>query len=127
MKATKNVHLAGDNSNNRAAQARFWAFKKGSPVRIKINAGQTLQWSESHPTDEGWSASGETWNFDGIGITREWFSDGRDCDGRLQRYGSDYCPVAMLDSGTEMDGVTFPSWQDSESEQRDEYAELAGY
>lgn len=108
-------------------QARFWTFKNDAPVLVKINAGQTLQWGESHATDEGYSATGETWHFDGERIYREWMNDGRDCDGRLTHSGSDYCPISQLRAGPEMDGVAYPAWQDSESEQRDEYAELMNY
>lgn len=108
-------------------QARFWVYENDAPVLIKIGAGQSLAWRECHATDEGFSSQSVTWNFDGDGIFREWQTDGRDCDGRLTRFGTDYCPVTALRSGPEMDGVVYPAWQDSVTEQRDEYAEMAGY
>lgn len=66
-------------------QARFWVYLN-SPTRIKINAGQRLNWHKWEKTDEGFSSEAHTWEFDGEVVTEEATFDGRDCDGRLTRY-----------------------------------------
>jgi hypothetical protein len=90
----------------------------------------------SGPTDEGWHAEGETWFFDGDTVRCEWWTDGRDCDGRLSQWG---CASASLDRLRERRppytdddpalwrGVMYPEWTKGDSGQRDEYAEMARY
>ena len=102
-----------------------------------MRPGQTLYCQSGHSTEEGYHAEGETWTQEGEIVTREWWTEGRDCDGRLDRQGRDECPLDQLHElapyitdGDQADvwaGVTWPNWQQVASSQRDEYAEMAGY
>jgi len=108
-------------------QARFWTYINGAPVMIKLAQGQTLQWSERHATDEGWSSEAMAWSFDGEGVTCEYFNDGCDCDGRLSSGGEDYCALDMLRTVPGLGGVIFPAWNCTDDYRRDYQAEAAGY
>jgi hypothetical protein len=112
----------------KAKQARFWIDYKGGIVRLKINCGQTLSFSHGGLTDEGYSYTGESYNFDGAAVACDWATNARDCDGRHSHTGSAYCDVARLASGyRDESGVTFPAWEHGETEQRDYSAEAMGY
>jgi hypothetical protein len=108
---------------------RFWHYSaSGEPVLIKIKAGQSFHHWSGGATDEGWSSETNVWTFDGKTLLREWQSDGRDCDGRLTRYGESICPAALVHSGyCDETGICFPAWECRDQGQRDEYAEMAGY
>jgi len=108
-------------------QARFWTWGNGAPVRIKINAGQSLHWASYRQTDEGWSSEGLTLSFDGAIVHRDWMTEGKDCDGRSGSYGSDSCAYENLSARDIGDECKYPEWIDSESSQYDQYAELANY
>jgi hypothetical protein len=64
-------------------------------------------------------------------LIREWCEDGSDCDGRLTRYGEQFCPRTAVQDGQYSDefNVTYPDWVDvpGAAGQRDQYAEMAGY
>ena len=116
--------------------ARFWIYLNGGPIKLTLKPGQTLRWCTSHPTDEGWHAEGGSWLHNHGRIRRSWWSEGRDCDGRLSHFGYDSAPLDKLaeeepyigDSRPEdWQGVVYPAWEHEESGQRDEYAEAAGY
>ena len=109
-------------------QARFWEYHNGL-VKIKINEGKTIHHSHGGPTDEGYSWEAKSFSFDGRTVTCEWATDARDCDGRMTRSGVSHCDVERLSQGyiDEESGVTFPSWENGESSQRDYSAESAGY
>lgn len=112
--------------------ARFWIYLNGGPVKLTLKPGQTLRWHTSGPTGEGWHAEGEEWFFDGCTLWKSWWSDGQDCDGRLQQYGVSTCPVDKLavrdlSEFSEFAGILLPEWQGVDAGQRDEYAEAMGY
>lgn len=118
------------------SRARFWIYHNGGPVRITIKAGSPFETCEGGPTDEGYSYFRTTYTLetDADGqpaVIREWEDDGRDCDGRLTRYGTDYALLSELKAGNESEGFDFvlnyPLWHKISSRQRDEYAEMMGY
>ena len=110
-------------------QARFWTWHRSGLVRIKLNVGQTLGHSYGGPTDEGYSRHSEMYTFDGRTVAVQWHVDARDCDGRMTRTGSTYCPIGKLAAGyVDVENkVTFPAWESSEGSQRDYSAEAMGY
>lgn len=108
-------------------QARFWIDHKGSFVRLKINAGQTLGHSYGGPTEEGYSYTSQAYNFDGAMVACDWRTDARDCDGRMTHTGSAYCAYARLAAGYQEEGLAFPAWEHGETGQRDYSAEAMGY
>lgn len=106
---------------------KFWEYVNGSPVRLTLRPGQTLHWSKGGPDSEGWGRESICWKHTGTGVYTESFVEGRDCDGYSSRWADSFCPPEGLTSGASFDGVTFPRWEDSTVECRDEYAEAAGY
>jgi len=109
-------------------QARFWIYTV-APVRIKINAGQTLNYSRFSRHEEGWSSESGTFSFDGEVVTSEYGTDGRDCDGRMSTFGAARCAVSDLEAGyfDESEDIRYPEWTRGESGQRDYTAESMGY
>jgi hypothetical protein len=111
--------------------ARFWYFLNGSPVKITLHPGQSLEHYHGAPCDEGWSSEYHKFTHEGDGVTCEWQEDGRDCDGRLTTDGESFAPLSALRDGYVEDngsGVVYADWQRSRpSSVRDEYAEAAGY
>jgi len=108
--------------------ARFWAYHNGSPVRLKLNVGQTVTHRSGGLTDEGWYLEVNTYSYDGRFVERQWFNDDVDCDGRLIRRGSSYCHVHGLASGyRDEDGIAYPDWTQLDSRQRDYSAEDMNY
>src|SRR5258705_11914841 len=108
-------------------QARFWDYRNGGLVRIKINAGQTLRHCEGGPTDEGFSynAVAYTYDADWQTIDCESMSWGRDCDGQTEHSSTSKCWVIDLAKGyhdAEL-GVNFPAWEQGKASQRDYSAE----
>lgn len=114
-------------------EARFWVIHQGSPVRVKLRAGQSVSAYEGGRTEEGYCDRGTRWTFDGEVVWREWYTDARDCDGRVETSGADHCRVDRLGdhvSGWEEDereGRTWPHWDEEVYHQRDHSAEAAGY
>lgn len=119
--------------------ARFWHWSTGHTdgwVKITLKPGQSLSWHESHRTDEGYSFQAYTWTHDGDSVTRKWLDGGRDCDGPIQRTGTDSCPLNKLAEcqpvyEPEMHddkAICRPDWQEAEPTQiNDLYAQLSNY
>ena len=110
---------------------RFWVYANGTDVRLTLKPGQTLQWEQGGPTDEGWSSNWEQWTYDEYEgrVEREWCHSGRDCDGRHEQGGTDDCPFHELEyyPPGEWSDVPLPKWERVSSGQRDYTAEAAGY
>lgn len=118
----------------RQKNARFWTFINGGPVKLTLRPGQSLSHSRFAHTDEGWSRESYTWTHHGDRIESAWCEDGRDCDGQLTRRGTGFAQLDKLGENPawppddpNMAGVLWPEWEDVETSQRDEFAELAGY
>ena len=121
----------------REREARFWVYVNGGPVKLTLYPGQRLRHGAGRrATMRAGPQWTRTWEYQNGIVSRSWCNDGRDCDGRLTRYGQDQCPLDRLQErepcaegslpGT-FDGVLWPDWQETDAGQRDEYAELAGY
>lgn len=127
--------------------ARFWTYVNGGPVKLTLKPGQSLTHETGGPTDEGWYHDITDWTYetddDGKPIvTRNWSTDGQDCDGRHGNGGCEECPLAELLTGNEpyytdleswedpttWDGVIWPAWREvSIGPVYDQFAQLAGY
>ena len=118
--------------------ARFWAFLNCGPVKLTLRPGQSLTWVTGGLTDEGFARESITWEWDGEVLTRHWCEDGRDCDGRYSRTGSETCGGHWLMCGREpytgdddpvvWEGVIWPAWQSNDDVAiYDEAAQAAGY
>lgn len=80
---------------------RFWAWVHDSPVRVKLTRARPMVSAYSWcATDEGWSSEEVAWRWwpgpNGGSVRREYHSDGRDCDGRLEHFSEDVCQVREL-------------------------------
>jgi hypothetical protein len=100
-------------------------------VKLTLHPDQSLTYSESHRTEEGWAASSETFTYDvdqGL-VIDEWVTDGRDCDGRLRHSGSKCFKIENACAGhVDEDGIAYPLWYDYEpTEVYDEYAQAMNY
>lgn len=109
--------------------ARFWVWWRQDWVKITLRPGETLCAGYGGQCDEGWSRFSEQWSHTGLRVEREWVSEGQDCDGRSAQYGEDFAMLDELDAvgRGEFEEMLAPRWQDSQTSQRDEFAELAGY
>jgi hypothetical protein len=109
-------------------QIRFWIYQNNGAVLIKMKKGQSLAHFYSMRTDEGYNSGGNEWIFDGRTLTNNWWTDGRDCDGRISSSGECYCEADLLKSGySDEAGIKYPRWRQGPSCQRDYQAELANY
>ena len=109
---------------------RFWVYWRGGPVKLALRDGQSLAAGFHEPTDEGWNSEGSTWSRKGDEVTEQWWSDGRDCDGRLSRQGTCRCHARDLFGGIREENdpdVAYPMWHAVDSSQRDYSAEAMGY
>lgn len=121
--------------------ARFWHWHSSADqwVKITLKPGQSLEWCDGGPTDEGYHAVVDRWEYlsDRGVIFHSTFTRWRDCDGRGSESRQWVCPVDRLQA---LDGVeTFNDkqevtvgpprvdWQADGSSQYDEYAESMGY
>ena len=112
-----------------ARRIRFLTHINDSVVKITLAPGQTLRHFQSGPTDEGWTSTAESWNYDGAGVTRERWTGGRDCDGLHEHGGTSYAPAQMLTARCDQwtDGHRMPEWSRIDAYQRDHTAEASNY
>lgn len=133
---------------------KFWFFWNDTFSKLKIKDGETITLYQYSRCCEGWSSYLVTFKREGNTLYRETTNDGRDCDGRLTQgwedvavypenfYSDDVSDGAYSSCYQKVVGNTscrcssckaqyYPgvrvSWQNADSYQRDEYAELAGY
>jgi hypothetical protein len=109
---------------------RFWTWVNDGWVKLSLRPGEYAQSERYRAHDEGGTASGETWEADEHGVCLEAWSDGRDCDGRMETFTRLYCPADRLAvREVEIDGEShmLPDWERVEASQRDHSAEAAGY
>ena len=129
----------------RPPNARFWNYWNGTFVKLTVRPGVPLTLHRHSQDEEGWSSEAETFRHEGDRVLCLWGTDGRDCDGRLQRSGSSACSLDQLRSHpiteswhldelrpwhTDERGrwILRPLWCPNSSPcQRDQYAEAAGY
>ena len=113
--------------------ARFWTYLNGGAVKLTLQEDESFTWRSFEYTDEGWNSEQITWTYENGVIRREWESCGRDCDGRLDQYGAQFCLVEHMQAGNTYEQpapigwITYPKWEEVDSWQRDEFAEAAGY
>ena len=107
---------------------RFWYYWNRGYVRITINKGQTIKFSQYHLTDEGYHCEGALFRFDGRTLEQEVGGSSRDCDGP---YSSGYTLICDVDEIAAISAgepnIRRPDWKEVNSFQRDYYAEAMGY
>lgn len=110
---------------------RFWHFMNDGWVKITLRPETTLHHYKSAPTDEGWSSEAVMWSYDGDVASMECIYDGRDCDGRLTRgYDLTLEKIETYPKGDcleDFPGGPRAVWRETDSYQRDQYAELMNY
>lgn len=125
MSAIRSLRRALDEALPRTV--RFWDWLHGSRVRIAIREGQTLRWGHRYSHDEGWSTECRTWTLERGTLKLEVYTDGRDCDGRLETHAEFTCSFEDANSGIDGHGDPMPLWGNRRASQRDYSAEAAGY
>lgn len=113
-----------------AKSIRFWEWINDGPVKITLQAGQSLHHSTYQKHDEGFSATFNQWHFDGHYVYCEHIDDGRDCDGRLTTDNHFYFKVNDAQAGNVCNfdaSVIFPHWQHGSAEIFDQYAQSMNY
>ncbi len=110
--------------------ARFLIFVNDGFVKVTLRDGQALHWSKAWHNGEGWSAEGLSLSYDGGIVRRVDFTDGTDCDGRLSTTVETECDCGKLAGrDVSLDGERWrlPQWEEVNSSQYDQFAEMAGY
>lgn len=118
---------------------RFWAWINGGPVKLAMQPGESIEWTEGGPCDEGYSYTYERLAYDsddapGL-LLSETTTNALDCDGRRdtsQTSVTDSHHLAEIPDAegfTDHDGrrIMYPQWRERRSSQRDYSAEAAGY
>jgi hypothetical protein len=111
-------------------QIRFWTYSPhGEAIKIKLREGQKVWHHFYAPTDEGFTSETNQWTFDGERVFCEWYTNGRDCDGRLEQFGETFFFADEVKGGHhDLDeGIKFPRWRELAHSQRDHTAEAMGY
>ena len=118
--------------------ARFWIFLNRGYVKVTLRPNQTLAWARGGEHEEGYFSEGVEFYLDADGeLTREEWSRGQDCDGphshgqELATTALDCQRIAATRDAPDPEcprwPVTRPKWAERSYEQRDLYAEAAGY
>lgn len=110
--------------------ARFWTYLNGGLVKLTLHTGETLRWMQTRATEEGYSTTCETWEFDGRIVYNACDSYDSDCDGPHESHADYLCHVNDLHAGYAIHaqpGSHYPSWVRTNAYQRDVYAESMGY
>ena len=125
--------------NNAKPNARFWVIWNGQHTKITLRPGQSVHMHKWHRTDEGYSSTDESYEYDADdGVIRNVIqSDGRDCDGRMSQCSEWFCPLDRLHANERPqlvgeyeeseDCVSDPAWKRDSAWQRDYAAEAMGY
>jgi len=121
---------------NHIPRARFWVYINCDWVKLSLNPDESIGWSESAPTEEGYRSVSEEWYLDpmGLEVTHEYYSRQRDCDGTFEHHSVESCArdnlrvfsVRYDPEGDDSD-VRIGDWRDQDSWQRDHSAEAMGY
>jgi len=128
---------------NTLKNARFWTLINGDWIKITLAPGETLEYSHSECTDEGFRSEYQAWHHcpDTGEVYRELYTRERDCDGMFERsceqvaapdrLASVACVEYVQERGygryVDSDTMFRPDWQDLDSYQRDHSAEAMGY
>ena len=102
----------------------FKAYLLSQELTLTILGDQTISVHSAEPTEEGWSSTTTTYQYNQYEkvIRRTITDDGRDCDGRLTFTTVFVCKDDELEA---CDGR--PNWRPVKSEQYDEFAQMEGY
>lgn len=109
---------------------KFWDVVNGSPVKLKMEKGQSLKHRKFERTFEGYNYTSEVWTLEDNELVYTILSKGRDCDGELSTLDSFICKLDEITNGNidKCDNtVTYPKWEKVHSSQRDQYAKIMGY
>ena len=111
--------------------ARFWTWLNGDYVKITLRPGQSLTHYSGGPCEEGWSYETQVWRHAGYAVFSSWAVEAKDCDGRLDQFGSSQCAIDQLNPGYEFELTSnvqaMPHWNNDDISQRDYAAEAMGY
>lgn len=112
-------HGRGYSTAPRGVAIRFNEWTTGGGVTLTISPGQTLSHYAGGPTEEGYSYTGRSWQYDGVTLSYRSLWESKDCDGRTDSYAEFHARAIKPDG--------YPDWQEGEAGQRDYSAEAMGY
>lgn len=125
--------------------ARLWHYVSGAGyVKLTMRPGESITIRSGGPTDEGYSYTEETYDYDVEAGTVTLTTDtrARDCDGPLDTLHVCSCPIDQLHARSMAEvfdaeswpeehkaaqGIYTPNWQRLSASQRDYYAESMNY
>ena len=100
-------------------------------TRVELKDGQSIQWRQHWPTEEGYSAITIYIERDGNYLSRTVISEGRDCDGYVSDMQESFADLNEGFKQHSYDGTVLatkiPIWVDTDSERYDAYAQLDNY
>ena len=109
-------------------RARFWIYWNGGIVRIALRRGETVSLFAAHKHEEGFSSTEETYRLSGDSVSREIYTNSRDCDGPHSEHVREVCRLDRLaEVYNEYVRISYPAWETKRARQRDDYAERMGY
>lgn len=120
----------------RIMNARFYVYVNKDWCKLTLKKEQKVEIRRGGPTEEGYYAFADIYEFDGDHVHHEHHYYAKDCDGPFEKHSYYICPVSDLKKlepeEIEFDGCTLslparPDWQEVSSYQRDIYAEMMGY
>jgi hypothetical protein len=107
--------------------ARFWTYINNGWVKISLRPEQTIEWSYSHDTDEGYASGCYTWRHCGLFVVRELETSSRDCDGPHGSFERQSCELNQLAAHVVPSGQRIPAWRQLKARQYDAFAEAMNY
>jgi len=112
-----------------AKNARFLFWWADGFVKLTLKPGQSLSCYQGAKDEEGYNCTSVNFRYDvdDTKIYREDTTWGRDCDGGHSFKSESYCAVSRLRSHKLESGELIPTWEEIDSSQYDQYAEMAGY
>lgn len=111
-------------------RARLWLYINNDFVKVTLKPGQTINWYESHPTEEGYHFTQIAVEYDGEDVYLTEVDGGRDCDGQLEHTYKMGCSLANLRADPidiKMETIPRPKWEHEPTRVYDQYAQLANY
>lgn len=110
----------------------FWF--DGAARRVSLLDGESASFQAHKTHDEGWRSDSACLTREGHVVRLDFYSDGRDCDGRSSSHAVSVCRKDDLRAvapyrymGERKDRNRYPRWTSVDASQRDYSAEAMGY
>lgn len=121
----------------------YHPFEDGKFLTIILKDGESFSLEHRQRTEEGWQQEVVSWELVEETVTKSWYSDGVDCDGRMEYSSNCACHISQLQKspawlysewiegkGNEnhySSTIKVPEWENVRKHQRDHTAERMNY